>query len=478
MLLTNRPAKRLRRPNRFFDERLSTQKFFKSALDHIFPDNWTFMLGEVAAYCFILLVLTGVYLTFFFDPSDTTVTYYGPYTPLHGVSMSAAYESTLRISLEVRAGLLFRQVHHWAANIFIAAIVAHLCRIFFTGAFRKPRDINWMIGLTMFLLSLVNGFTGYSLPDDLMSGLGLRIAYSVAISIPVAGNWFAYLLFGGQFPSTDLDHRLYMAHILVVPMLIAGLLGAHLALIWRQKHTQFPGKGRNERKIVGSQLWPTYAARSAALFCGLTGIIFVLGATAQVNPIWLYGPFKYYSSSVFTQPDWYVGFLEGALRLFPGWRLHLFGYTVSEVFWPAVFFPVLTFAILYAWPYIERKATLDVAVHNVLDRPRDRPGRTAIGAYALTLYIILTFAGAQDIIAWMVGYSQTPVTLGLRGLAIALPLLVAGITWKICRDLAATRQPIGGEPPQGPASAETPPFEEYLEPADKVRVLLEEPRQP
>lgn len=472
MAVTDRPAKRLRGVNRFLDERIKTQGFLKSALDHIFPDNWSFMLGEVAFYCFVLLVLSGVYLTFYFDPSDTQVVYQGSYLPLHGVAMSSAYESTVRISLEVRAGLLFRQVHHWAADVFLAAIVVHLCRIFFTGAFRKPRDINWFVGLTMFLLALFNGFTGYSLPDDLMSGLGLRISYSIALSVPIIGNWLAYLLFGGQFPSDQLTHRLYMAHILIVPALIAALLAVHLALIWRQKHTQFPGRGRNERHLVGSQLWPTYAARSMGLFCAVTGLIFILGATVQINPIWLYGPYNPYSASIFAQPDWYVGWLEGALRLFPAWRLHLFGYTVSELFWPAVVLPITTFIVLYSWPALERRVTHDHASHNVLDRPRDRPVRTALGVAGLTLYIVLTLAGAQDIIASVLGGSQPPVTLGLRGMAVVLPVLTGLMAWRTCRDLAPIPPERSGEPPEGPASSAKPPVEAYLPPSERVRRAL------
>lgn len=464
MARTKAPARRLKPVNRFFDERLGSQSFLKSALDHIFPDNWSFMLGEVAFYCFVLLVLSGVYLSFFFDPSDTQVVYHGPYMPLHGVSMSSAYQSAVRISLEVRAGLLFRQVHHWAADVFIAAIIVHMCRIFFTGAFRKPRDINWLVGLTMLLLSLFNGFTGYSLPDDLMSGLGLRIAYSIALSVPVVGNWLAYLLFGGQFPSDQLEHRLFLAHILVVPALIGALLAVHLALIWHQKHTQFPGRGRSDRRLVGSQLWPTYAARSMGLFFFVTGVIFILGAAVQINPIWLYGPYQPYSASIFAQPDWYVGWLEGALRLFPAWRLHIFGYTVSEVFWPAVALPITTFIVLYCWPWAERRVTGDRLSHNLLDRPRERPGRTAFGAAALSLYIMLTIAGAQDIFASGLGTSQPPVTLTLRALTAFVPMFVGAATWHICRGLPDPRSLTSGEPPEGPAGSGALPVEAYLGP--------------
>ena len=200
----------------------------------------------------MILVITGTYLSFFFDPSLDRVTYHGSYLPLNGTRMSSAYHSVINISFDVRAGLVMRQIHHWAALLFLAAIVAHLCRIFFTGAFRKPREINWFVGVSLLLLGLANGFTGYSLPDDLLSGTGLRVAYSFVLSIPLIGDWMAFLVFGGEFPARDILRRLFVIHILLVPLAILGLLSIHLAILWRQKHTQFPGRGREEHNVVGS----------------------------------------------------------------------------------------------------------------------------------------------------------------------------------------------------------------------------------
>ncbi|MDQ6748402.1 MAG: cytochrome b N-terminal domain-containing protein, partial [Candidatus Dormibacteraeota bacterium] len=250
------------RTGRWLDTRLGIAHFADNALNHIFPDNWSFMLGEIAMYCFVILVVTGTYLTFFFHASHADVVYHGRYVPLQGLHMSDAFESTLTLSFDIRAGLVIRQIHHWTADLFAAALVAHLCRIFFTGAFRRPRELNWIIGLTMFLLVILNGFAGYSLPDDLLSATGLRIGYSVAISIPFVGTWLASLFFGGPYPGAATTGRLFIIHVLLLPALIAALLGAHLAIIWRQKHTQYPGPGRSERNVVGSRLWPTYAAKS------------------------------------------------------------------------------------------------------------------------------------------------------------------------------------------------------------------------
>ncbi len=425
---------------RWFDDRLGVAHFARSALDKIFPDNWSFMLGEIALYCFVVLITTGVYLSFFFSPSAKEVVYNGSYVPLKGLHMSEAFNSTVRLSFDVRAGLVFRQMHHWAALIFTGAIVVHLCRVFFTGAFRRPREVNWVIGMTLFVLVIFNGFSGYSLPDDLLSGTGLRIGYSIALAVPVVGTWAAFLVFGGEFPSPDIISRLFVLHVLIVPALIAGLLGAHLAILWRQKHTQFPGPGRTETNIVGSRLWPTYTARSIGLLAGVFSVCALLGGLAQVNPIWLYGPFQPSAVSTASQPDWYMGWVEGALRLAPAWRFHLFGYTVSELFLPAVVLPGVTFGLLYLWPFLERRVTGDTAEHQVLDRPRHHPIRTSIGVAALAFYVVLFAAGSQDIIAQKFSTPIPTVTVVFDVLLVVLPLAGALITWKLCRDLSGAEE--------------------------------------
>jgi ubiquinol-cytochrome c reductase cytochrome b subunit len=350
--------------------------------------------------------------------------------------MSEAYHSTIRLSFDIRAGLVFRQIHHWAALIFVASIVTHLCRIFFTGAFRRPRELNWIVGVSLLLLAIANGFTGYSLPDDLLSGTGLRIAYSIVLGVPFLGTWLAFLFFGGEFPAAALEPRLFVLHVLLVPALIIVLLSAHLAILWRQKHTQFTGPGRTERNVVGSFLWPTYTFRSIGLFAAVAAVLSALGGLAQINPVWLYGPFKAAAVSTAAQPDWYVGWLEGALRIFPPWRAHLFGYTISEVFWPGILLPGITFGLLYMWPFLEARFTGDHLEHHLLDSPRDRPVRTAIGVGVLTFYIVLVVAGAQDIVAQKLGVGIPTVTNTLRVVIFVLPALIAFFTWRTCHDLA------------------------------------------
>jgi ubiquinol-cytochrome c reductase cytochrome b subunit len=456
----------------WLDDRLHVAHFTRSALNKIFPDNWSFMLGEIALYCFVILVLTGIYLTFFFVPSARDVVYNGSYKPLVGQHMSEAYQTTVKLSFDVRAGLVFRQMHHWAALIFVGAVLVHLLRIFFTGAFRRPREINWIIGVSLLILVMFNGFAGYSLPDDLLSGTGLRIGYSIALAVPVIGTWIAFLLFGGEFPAPDITSRLYVLHIFLIPAFIGALLGAHLAILWRQKHTQFPGPGRTEDNIVGSTLWPTYAARSIGLFAGVFALIAFLGGLAQINPIWLYGPFKPAAVTTASQPDWYMGWLEGALRLAPGWRIHVFGYTISELFWPGVVLPTITFGLLYLWPFMERWVTHDTAPHQLLDRPRNRPIRTAIGIASLTFYVVLFLAGSQDIGAQRLATAIPTITQVLRLMLAVLPPIAAVVTWKVCRDLSASdeleaeKERIkhrggGGADAAGEAGAsETPPHAE------------------
>jgi ubiquinol-cytochrome c reductase cytochrome b subunit len=351
--------------------------------------------------------------------------------------MSAAYESTLKVSFDVRAGLVMRQIHHWAALLFLAAIVAHLMRIFFTGAFRRPREINWVIGLTLLLLGLANGFTGYSLPDDLLSGTGLRIAYSVLESIPFLGPSLAFLVFGGEFPSNDIISRLFVIHVLVVPALIVGLLTAHLAILVRHKHTQFAGRGRSEHNVVGSKLWPTFTAKTLGLFFFVFAVCAALGGLAQINPVWLYGPFQSAAVSAGSQPDWYVGWLEGALRLMPPWEVRVFGLEIPNPFFPGVLLPGITFTLLYAWPWIEAWFTKDYEEHHLLDRPRDRPVRSALGVAVLAFYVVLFLAGGNDVIAAHFDLSVNSVTYAFRTLLFVLPVVAGVITYRLCKELSA-----------------------------------------
>jgi len=418
---------------RALDARLRMAKFARKALDHVFPDHWSFMLGEIALYSFILLIVTGAYLATFFDASSAKVIYHGSYKPLDGVKMTAAYQSALHISFDVRAGLLVRQIHHWGTLIFIAAIAAHLMRIYFTGAYRKPREINWVIGLTLLLLAILNGYCGYSLVGDELSGEGLRIGYAIALSIPVIGPWFTFIFFGGQYPASETISHLYMLHIFVVPATIAVLIAAHLGILWRQLHTNYPGPGRTETQIVGSRLWPTYAAKSIGLLLLVFSCITALAGLVQINPIWLYGPYSTAASQPSAQPDWYLGWIEGAMRLFPGANLRIGHGLIPELFFSGALLPAIVFGTLYAYPFIERYFfTDDESDHNVLRLPYEHPFNTAFGCAAFTFLLVLFFAAGDDIIAVATNGSVVTIRTFLRIVLFAAPAAIGAIAFILC----------------------------------------------
>ncbi|MEV0063680.1 cytochrome bc complex cytochrome b subunit [Nocardia sp. NPDC050718] len=415
------------------DERYRAAAFMKRSINKVFPTHWSFLLGEIALYAFIILLLSGVYLTLYFDPSMAHVTYDGAYQPLRGVGMSRAYETALNISFEVRGGLFVRQIHHWAALLFAASIIIHLFRIFFTGAFRKPREANWVIGSLLLILAMFEGFFGYSLPDDLLSGTGLRAAFSgITIGVPVVGTWLHWLMFGGDFPGDIIIPRLYIAHVLLLPGIILALIGAHVALVWYQKHTQFPGPGRTENNVVGARIVPVFAADQGAFFAFTLGIVGIMGGILQINPIWNLGPYNPSQVSAGSQPDFYMMWTDGMARLMPPWELYLGRYTIPAVFWVALVMG-LVFTLLIAYPWIEKRLTGDTtAHHNLLQRPRDVPVRTAIGAMAIAFYVVLTLSCVNDIIALKFDISLNATTWIGRIGVLLLPPLAYFVAYRFC----------------------------------------------
>jgi len=420
----------------WLDDRFRGARGFRTLFRKIFPDHWSFLLGEIALYSFIILLLTGTFLTLWFQPSMTEITYHGSYLHLDGVKMSEAYASTLNISFDVRGGLLMRQIHHWAADLFVAAILVHMLRIFFTGAFRKPREINWLIGLTMFTLALIEGLFGYSLPDDLLSGAGLRITEGVLQSIPVVGTYLAFFLFGGPYPGHDIIPRFYILHVLVIPGLILALVSVHLFLMFHQKHTQMPGKGRTDQNVVGAPLYPYFLAKTGAFFFFTFAALAITSTFAQINPIWLYGPYNPVGISAGSQPDFYVGFLEGSLRMMPAWQTVIFGHTIAwNVFIPGLV-PlgiIMTGAAL--WPFLEPWITGDHREHHVCDRPRNAPTRTAIGMTAVAFYGVLWLEGANDVIADHFDIPLYTTTVIARYAVFVVPIAAYIITKRICLGL-------------------------------------------
>ena len=420
-------------PATWADDRVGVAKLSRPFIRKVFPDHWSFLLGEVALYSFIILLLTGVFLTLWFKPSMAEVEYEGTYQLLRGLQMSEAFESTLAISFDIRGGLLIRQMHHWAAMLFLAAMLAHSLRIFFTGAFRKPREINWLIGVSLLFIGLIEGFAGYSLPDDLLSGTGLRFVDGLVRAIPIIGTWAEMFVFAGEFPGSLIVARLYMAHILLIPAVLLGLIAAHLALVVYHKHTQYPGPGRNDGNVVGYPIFPVYMAKAGGFFFIVFGVITLMGGLMQINPLWTYGPYNPAQVTAGSQPDWYMGFVEGAIRIMPNWESHIGNTTWSwNVAIPGLGLMGLMAVSMVVYPFVEQWVTGDKSEHHILDRPRNVPTRTAFGVAAMTCYGLFWVAGGNDIVATQFHVSLNSVTYFMRVMVFLGPVLAFIITKRIC----------------------------------------------
>jgi ubiquinol-cytochrome c reductase cytochrome b subunit len=420
----------------YLDERVGLGTVVKGFGRKIFPDHWSFMLGEVALYSFVILVLSGTFLTFYFQPSMAVVHYEGSYAPLKGAEMSIAYASSLDISFDIRGGLLMRQVHHWAALLFVAASGLHMLRVFFTGAFRKPRELNWLVGFMLFILGMAAGFTGYSLPDDLLSGNGLRIIDGMIKGIPLIGPSISSGLFGGEFPGTEIVARLYSLHIMIVPGLIILFIALHLMMVVLHKHTHYSGPGRRDDNVVGYPLMPVYVAKAGGFFFLVFGVIMAISATFTINPIWNYGPYDPSPVSAGTQPDWYIGWLDGALRLAPSnWDVAVFGYVLPFGVLVPLVVSLVFLALVAAYPFLEAWVTGDKREHHVLDRPRNAPTRTAIGAAGVTFYAVLWAGASTDLIAINFQMSLNQVLTTMQILLLVGPVIAYWVTKRTCLSL-------------------------------------------
>jgi ubiquinol-cytochrome c reductase cytochrome b subunit len=444
----SRTEKALGKTGDTIDNRYGLARFGQSVIRKVFPDHWSFLLGEIALYSFVVLLLTGTFLTLFFKPDMNDVVYHGSYAKLDGVRMSGAYASTLHISFDVRGGLLMRQMHHWAAVIFIAAILIHMLRHFFTGSYRRPRELNWIIGIVLLMLALLEGFAGYSLPDDLLSGTGLRIAAGVMEAIPLVGSYLLTFVFGGQFPTGvggDFIPRLYVLHILLVPGLLVALIPLHgIVLTWVVKHTHFPGRRRTERNVIGYPFFPVFVAKTTAFFLSTAAVCALLATFFQINPVWLFGPYDPSAISSGAQPDWYLGFLEGALRVMPGWEITVFGHSLTlSVLIPGVVVPGVLFTGLAVYPFVERWFLKDDREHHLLDRPRNVPLRTSVGVSGIVFYALLWLAGGNDVIASRFDVSLYATTWFFRIALLAGPVLAFAATWRICLGLQHRDQALG-----------------------------------
>jgi ubiquinol-cytochrome c reductase cytochrome b subunit len=417
----------------WLDDRFHGAKGVRVLMRKVFPDHWSFMLGEIALWSFVILLLTGTYLALFFVPSMNDVVYNGSYTKLDGITMSQAYESTLNISFDIRGGLLVRQIHHWAALMFMVAIMAHMLRVFFTGAYRKPREINWLIGIVLFTLGMLEGLFGYSLPDDQLSGAGLRILFGVFEGIPIVGTYAMFFLFGGQFPGTQIVPRMYILHVFLIPGLILALVTAHLFIMFHQKHTQMPAKGNTEKNVVGQPFFPYFLLKGQAWFFFIFGALVALSTFAQINPVWLYGPYTPLAISSASQPDFYMGILEGSLRMMPPWETNFLGHTISwSVLIPGLLIIGLFFTGAALWPFFEQWATGDKKWHNINDRPRNAPVRTGVGVAVVCWYAILLLEGANDVIADRFDIPLYTITWIARVAFFVVPVVAYFVTKRIC----------------------------------------------
>ena len=446
----------LQRVASWADDRLHLAEGSRKYLRKAFPGHWSFLVGEIALFALVILLVTGTFLALFYTPDTTLVVYDGPYVPLQGQEITAAYDSTLRLSFEIRAGLLFRQIHHWAALLFVAAILVHLLRVFFTGSFRRPREMNWVIGGLLLLLAFGGGFTGYSLPDDLLSGTGLRIGYSALLSVPFLGPLLGYLGLGGEYPGAFVLGRLHILHVMIIPALLVGILTAHLVIMVRQKHTQKRRPGATEHNVIGEPLWPNQAITMASLFMFTAAVLSLLGGMFEVNPVWLYGPYEPFEVFAPAQPDWYIGWLEGLLRLWPAWEWTILGITIPSAFIPSVVIPGIMFTVMFAWPWIEvRWISKDPAEHHINQRPREAPVRTAVGVASLALLAVIFVAGSNDVVASELSVGLQTLTAWLRALAFILPAIAYVVTLRLMQRLeaASVRVPAADPKATAPSSS-------------------------
>ena len=430
------PQTKLGKAGVWADERLGLASLAKKNIRKVFPDHWSFMLGEIALWSFVVLLITGIFLTFWFTPSMSEIVYEGSYDQLRGVYMTEAMASTLNISFDVRGGLLMRQMHHWAAMIFIGSMMVHLMRVYFTGAFRKPREINWVIGSLLLLIGTIEGFTGYSLPDDLLSGTGVRAADGFMKAAPIIGTWMSFFVFGGEFPGDIFIQRFYIVHVLLLPGILLALIAAHMMLVVFHKHTQWPGPGRTEENVVGYPLLPVYTAKAGGFFFVVFGVVALMGGLLTINPVWKYGPYDPSKVTAGSQPDWYMGWPDGALRISPGWESHFWGVTLSwNILLPILVLPIAFWALVTAMPFIESWITQDKREHHLLQRPRNAPTRTAFMVSFMTFYGLLWAAGGNDLIAIKFDSSINFITRVLRVLVFVGPVIAFIITRRWCISL-------------------------------------------
>ena len=417
------------------DDRLKLKAPSRKVANKVFPSNWSFLLGEVSAISLAVLVLTGIFLTMFYRPSTEPVVYTGSEHIFAGQTLPAAFESIVRLSHDVPGGLLFRRIHRVASHLFIASTVLHMLRILLTGAFRRPREINYIIGIGLLTLAFGSGFTGYSLPYDSLAGTGIRIAYSEVLSLPIIGEYVAFWVFGGEFPTGDVIPRFFVAHVLLLPAVIIGTVGLHLALVARQRHTQFPRFGVDgHHLVVGKPLFPTQAAESLTLTLWVGGLLSAAAVLIPWSDVTLLGPYVPGEVGNNAQPDWFIFWLEGGLRIFPPLEFTIPpGIVISGPFVAGVLLPGVVFGILLIYPWVERRVYRLEGDWHVLQNPLELPMRAAVVLGLFSFVLLISAAATNDILSRMFGIPIEVITWGFRIAVFVVPLGLGGAIYVYSR---------------------------------------------
>ena len=413
------------------DDRLRLRAPGRAVANKVFPHNWSFLLGEVAVFSLVVLVATGVFLTMFYRPSTELVTYTGNEELYRNVSLPAAFESIIRLSADVPGGLLIRRIHRGASHLFVAATVLHLLRILISGAFRRPRELNYVVGIGLLTLVLAEAFTGYSLPYDSLAGTGIRIAYSELLSFPFVGDRMAFAVFGGEFPTGDVIPRFFVFHVLLVPAILVGLVSLHLLLVARQRHTQFPFRGIDGHStVVGKPLWPSQFAESLTLGLWLAGLLTLAAVLIPWSDVTSLGPYKPGEVGNNAQPDWFLFWVDGVLRMLPGIEVDLPGVTISGPFLAGIAVPGLLFTFLLVYPFIERRVYHLTGEWHVLTNPLDIPLRAGAVMGTFSFVLLSSAAATCDQLSRFSGVPIEQVLWGFRIACLVVPPILALLLYR------------------------------------------------
>lgn len=412
------------------DSRMKLKGPTRATANKVFPANWSFLLGEVATIAFGILVATGIFLTLFYRASTDPTIYSGTNEFFDGATVPAAFESIIRLSDDVPGGLFVRRVHRAASHLFIATIVMHMLRIIMTGAFRKPRELNYHLGIGLLTVALGEGFLGYSLPYDSLAGTGIRVAYSIVLSIPYIGENVAFWIFGGEFPTGDIIPRFHALHVFVLPLVLTGMIALHVMILVRQKHTQMPKPEIDGHTyIVGKPLWPSQFAESTTLFLWVGGLL-ALGATLiPWSDVELLGPYVAGEVGNNAQPDWFLFWTDGLLRALPPFEFRILGATINTVFVAGAVIPGLMFGLLFAYPFIERKVYGLTGDWHVLTNPLDIPLRAAMVMGTFSFVLLASANATNDILSRMFGVPIENLVFAFRLSMVVLPPLLAGLIY-------------------------------------------------